>query len=97
MKCVCAGAGPTSWIGGIAVPQQLNPRKWDASSFIEYRQVLAVDAQGRAAIHSGTNSLGIRTRAKTENVASDGNPLDNDMIPHAIVDGFPRPDISTTI
>ena len=77
--------------------QPPNPRKWDALSFIECRQVLAVDAQGCAAIYSGTNSLGIWTQAKTENVASGGNLLDNDIIPHAIVDGFPRRDISATV
>lgn len=56
--------------------------------FIEYRQVLAVDSSGRAAIHSGPNSLGIWTQAQSENVASGGNMLANDAIPRAIVDGF---------
>ena len=31
------------------------------SQFTEYRQVLAIDAQGNTAIHSGSNSLGIWT------------------------------------
>ncbi len=56
--------------------------------FIEYRQVLAVDSSGRTAIHSGPNSLGIWTQARSENVASGGNMLANDGIPQAIVDGF---------
>lgn len=56
--------------------------------FIEYRQVLAVDAAGRTAIHSGPNSLGIWTQAQAENVASGGNLLANDGVPQAIVDGF---------
>lgn len=56
--------------------------------FMEYRQVLAVDAAGQTAIHSGPNSLGIWTQAQSENVASGGNLLDNDSIPQAIVDGF---------
>lgn len=56
--------------------------------FIEYRQVLAVDAAGRTAIHSGPNSLGIWTQAQAENVASGGNLLDNKGVPQAIVDGF---------
>ncbi|MDS9468784.1 DUF1028 domain-containing protein [Paracoccus sp. MBLB3053] len=56
--------------------------------FIEYRQVLAVDAEGRTAIHSGPNSLGIWTQAQAENVASGGNLLANDGVPQAIVDGF---------
>ncbi|MGC4097846.1 MAG: DUF1028 domain-containing protein [Nitrospira sp.] len=56
--------------------------------FIEYRQVLAVDAQGRTAIHSGPNSLGIWTQAQGPDVASGGNLLANDGVPQAIVDGF---------
>nr|WP_319948201.1 DUF1028 domain-containing protein [uncultured Shimia sp.] len=56
--------------------------------YLEYRQVLAVDNQGRTAIHSGPNSLGIWTQAEGANVASGGNLLANDSIPQAIVDGF---------
>lgn len=56
--------------------------------FIEYRQVLAVDANGHTAIHSGGNSLGIWTEAQAQNVASGGNLLANDGVPLAIVDGF---------
>ena len=55
---------------------------------IEYRQVLAVDTQGRTAIHSGPNSLGIWTQAQGRDVASGGNLLANDKICQAIVDGF---------
>lgn len=58
------------------------------NDFMAYRQVLAVDAQGRTAIHSGGNSLGIWTQAQAENVASGGNLLANDGVPQAIVDGF---------
>ncbi|OIQ31263.1 MAG: fimbrial assembly protein FimA [Alphaproteobacteria bacterium MedPE-SWcel] len=56
--------------------------------FLEYRQLLAVDSQGRTAIHSGPNSLGIWTQASAENVASGGNLLANDSVPQAIVDGY---------
>lgn len=56
--------------------------------FIEYRQVLAVDANGTTAIHSGPNSLGIWTQVQAENVASGGNLLANDTVPQAIVDGY---------
>lgn len=55
---------------------------------LEYRQVLAVDAQGRTAIHSGPKSLGIWTQAQAHNVASGGNLLANDGVPQAIVDAF---------
>lgn len=57
-------------------------------SFIDYRQVLAVDATGGTAIHSGPNSLGIWTEARAENVASGGNLLANDSVPQAIVDAY---------
>jgi len=58
------------------------------SNFTEYRQVLAVDALGGTAIHSGPNSLGIWTDAAANNVASGGNLLANADVPQAIVDGF---------
>ncbi len=60
----------------------------ELGKFLEYRQVLAVDTQGRTAIHSGPNSLGIWTQASAKDVASGGNLLANDTIPQAIVDGF---------
>ncbi|MEM8876585.1 MAG: DUF1028 domain-containing protein [Pseudomonadota bacterium] len=56
--------------------------------FIEYRQVLAIDARGRTAIHSGPNSLGIWADAAGENVISAGNLLANDGVPAAIVAEF---------
>lgn len=59
-----------------------------SASFMEYRQLLAVDVNGQTAIHSGPNSLGIWTQASAENVASGGNLLANDTVPQAIVDGY---------
>jgi len=56
--------------------------------FMEYRQVLIVDREGKTAIHSGPNSLGIWTQASARNVASGGNLLANDGVPQAIVDAF---------
>lgn len=56
--------------------------------FIEYRQVLAVDAQGRTAIHSGEKALGIWTEAQAANVASGGNLLANEGVPQAIVESY---------
>lgn len=55
---------------------------------IEYRQVLAIDAKGGTAIHSGPNSLGIWTQAEGRDVASGGNLLANDGVPAAIVAAF---------
>ncbi len=57
-------------------------------SHLNYRQVIAIDAKGMTAIHSGPNSLGIWTQAEGTDVASGGNLLANDGIPQALVDGF---------
>lgn len=58
------------------------------ASHPEYRQVIAIDALGRTAIHSGSNSLGIWTDAQGKDVASGGNLLANENVPAAIVAGF---------
>lgn len=58
------------------------------SQHMDYRQVLAIDAQGNTAIHSGPNSLGIWTDAAGIDVIAAGNLLANDTVPQAIVDGF---------
>ena len=55
---------------------------------IEYRQILAIDASGATAIHSGSNVLGNWNEARGKDVASGGNLLANRDIPHAIVAGF---------
>ena len=60
----------------------------DQAQFIEYRQVLAIDAQGNTAIHSGPNSLGIWTECHGKDVVSAGNLLANENVPAAIVKGF---------
>lgn len=57
-------------------------------AYSEYRQVLAVDAAGISAIHSGPKALGIWAQAQAENVACGGNLLANDGIPQAMVDAF---------
>lgn len=56
--------------------------------FMEYRQLLAVDAEGCTAIHSGPNSLGIWTQAEASDVAAGGNLLANEDVPGAIVQSF---------
>jgi uncharacterized Ntn-hydrolase superfamily protein len=57
-------------------------------AFIDYRQVLIVDARGRTAIHSGPKALGIWAGAQGPDVASGGNLLAAPGVPQAIVDGF---------
>ncbi|WP_146587846.1 DUF1028 domain-containing protein [Puniceibacterium confluentis] len=60
----------------------------DQAQFIDYRQVLAIDATGNTAIHSGPNALGIWSDAAGRDVIAAGNLLANDAVPRAIVDGF---------
>lgn len=57
-------------------------------TYPEYRQVLAVDANGASAVHSGPNALGIWAEAHAENVACGGNLLASDSIPQVMVDAF---------
>ena len=73
--------------GGMSAPQAI-ARIQSEGKYIEYRQVLAIDAKGGTAIHSGPNSLGIWTQAEGADVASGGNLLANDGVPAAIVAGF---------
>ncbi len=60
----------------------------EAANHVEYRQLLAIDAQGRTAIHSGSNVLGTWNEARGRDVASGGNLLANTDVPQAIVAGF---------
>lgn len=57
-------------------------------AFPDYRQVLVIDSEGRTAIHSGENALGIWTTASGVDCASGGNMLANRTVPAAIADQF---------
>lgn len=59
-----------------------------STQHLQYRQLLAVDSNGRSAIYSGTAALGTVAEAQTDNVASAGNLLANTDIAQAIVDYF---------
>ena len=61
---------------GLAAGDAIERVKAEGTA-MAYRQVLAVDAAGNTAIHSGPNSLGIWTEARGENVAAGGNLLAN--------------------
>ena len=73
--------------GGLSASDAIE-RIREQGRFIEFRQVLAVDASGCTAIHSGPKSLGIWTDAQAHDVASGGNLLANETVPKAIVDGY---------
>ena len=72
---------------GASAPEAMAVLK-ATGAHIGYRQVLAVDAAGRTAIHSGANVLGTHAEASAGNVASGGNLLAGEGVPQAIVDGF---------
>ncbi len=55
---------------------------------VEYRQILAVDADGVSATYSGAKALGIWGEARGENVACGGNLLARCSVPQAMVDAF---------
>lgn len=55
---------------------------------IAFRQLLAVDAQGRAAVYSGERALGNVGAATGAGVAAGGNMLASTDIPQLMVDAF---------
>lgn len=60
----------------------------ETSPHIQYRQLLAVDGAGRAAVFSGSHALGKVGEASGPDVASGGNLLAADTIPQTIVEAF---------
>ncbi len=75
--------------GGMSAPEAIAGVR-DQAQFLDYRQVLAIDAHGKTAIHSGAKSLGIWADAAGRDVISAGNLLAKDGVPQAIVDEFER-------
>ncbi|SER48656.1 Uncharacterized conserved protein, Ntn-hydrolase superfamily [Faunimonas pinastri] len=59
-----------------------------SSRHMEFRQVLAVDAQGSTAIHSGPRALGIWAEARGVDVACGGNLLASPDVPQRMVEAF---------
>ena len=58
------------------------------AAYIDYRQLMVVDAQGRVALHSGTRILGVWATAQGGGVVAGGNMLANTSVPQAMIDGF---------
>ena len=52
---------------GLSASEVIDKIK-SSTSYLEYRQVLIIDAKGQTAIHSGASSLGIWSEAKGKNV-----------------------------
>jgi uncharacterized Ntn-hydrolase superfamily protein len=57
-------------------------------SFAAYRQVLAIDAAGETAVHSGANALGVWASASGADCAAGGNLLADPGVPAAMVAAF---------
>jgi len=72
--------------GGNADEAVSAARKHDA--YPDYRQVLAIDANGTTAIHSGEKALGIWTSASGKDCVAGGNLLANDGVPAAMIGAF---------
>lgn len=73
--------------GGASAPEALDAIRRESSE-IEYRQLLAVDANGGAAVFSGKHTLGVHAEARTENVAAAGNLLANESVIGAMTSSF---------
>lgn len=59
-----------------------------SDGFPDYRQLLAIDAEGNTAIHSGPKALGIWTSASGRQCVAAGNLLANDSVPQGMVNAF---------
>ena len=72
---------------GLSAPDALKAVT-EGRAFIDYRQLLVVDPEGRTAIHSGGQVLGTWGEARGIDCAAGGNLLANSSIPAAMVAAF---------
>ncbi|MFM7553259.1 MAG: DUF1028 domain-containing protein [Actinomycetota bacterium] len=77
---LAAGAEPTAAVHAVVVAQ--------SADVIAYRQLLAVDLDGRTAIHSGDFALGVVGEATGPCAASAGNLLAAADVPDRALAGF---------
>ena len=63
-------------------------RMVSAAPHVDYRQLMAVDVEGRVAVHSGARTLGVWAVAEGNGVISGGNLLAGPGVPQAMVEGF---------
>ena len=77
--------------GGAAAAAALRAMRHSCDN-MEYRQVLAADARGGAAVFSGAKTLGVWAQAQAENAAAAGNLLAGEDVIPAMLDGFARCD-----
>lgn len=60
----------------------------EGRTHIDYRQLLVVDGEGRTAIHSGRQVLGLWGEAQATDCAAGGNLLADTLVPMAMVQAF---------
>ena len=72
---------------GLSAPQAVAAVVKDRP-FIEFRQLTAVDAQGRSASWSGANILGTHGVSEQQDCVAAGNLLKTASLPKAMTDGF---------
>jgi uncharacterized Ntn-hydrolase superfamily protein len=60
----------------------------DSTDFGDYRQLLAIGAQGPPAHHSGMHALGLVAAAGSEHAVAAGNLLANRQVPAAMIAAF---------
>ena len=74
---------------GLSAPDAID-RITEGRPHIAHRQLLAVDAQGRAAGFSGVGALGIFGHATAQDAAAGGNLLADAGVPQAMLAAFAR-------
>lgn len=72
---------------GLSAPQAIAAVVKDRP-FIDFRQLTAVDAQGRSASWSGANILGTHGVSEQQDCVAAGNLLKTASLPKAMTDGF---------
>lgn len=60
----------------------------DDAPFVEFRQLSLIDRQGRTAVYSGSETLGVHATAQGRDAACAGNLLANEGVPAAMVATF---------
>lgn len=78
LDALAAGASAAEAVAGVVA----------AAPFVDYRQLMLVDAQGRTAHHSGSKVLGLWAVAEGEAAIAGGNLLAHTGVPAAMVAGF---------
>jgi len=81
LDLMAAGQSPGDALGALR-----------ARPFIEYRQLMAIDAQRAPAVFTGANALGTLASAAGEHAACAGNMLASRDVPAAMLAAFERAD-----